>query len=136
MIKYRATLHGKVYDVLVEELNDSKKAPEPRLPTAALPLETAAMSLGPAPHVLVAASKTPGAPVANDAGAVLSPLAGKIVSIDVDLGEKVEEGAQVATIEAMKMNTYIFAPVGGAVASINANSGDAVEEGALILRIG
>ena len=45
------------------------------------------------------------------------------------------EGAQVATIEAMKMNTYVNAPKAGRVASIIAKPGDAVEEGATLLVI-
>lgn len=134
MTKFRAILAGKVYDVVVEELETSQTSATPIVPTAALPLETAAMSFGPPPHILVAASKAPGGSSA-DAGAVLSPLAGKIVSIDVQIGGTVAVGDQVATIEAMKMNTYIFAPTAGKVTSIEAHSGDAVEEGALLLEI-
>jgi biotin carboxyl carrier protein len=47
----------------------------------------------------------------------------------------VAEGAQVATIEAMKMNTYVNAPKAGRVSSIAAKPGDAVEEGATLLVI-
>ncbi len=65
-----------------------------------------------------------------------SPLAGKVVSIDVKLGQTVEVGAQVATVEAMKMNTYIYAPKSGAVSAILVNPGDGVEEGTALLRIG
>jgi biotin carboxyl carrier protein len=67
--------------------------------------------------------------------AVVSPLAGKIVSIDVKVGQSVAEGAQVATIEAMKMNTYIYAPKAGRVQDVLVNAGDAVEEGAPLLRL-
>ncbi|MDR1011784.1 MAG: acetyl-CoA carboxylase biotin carboxyl carrier protein subunit [Opitutaceae bacterium] len=63
-----------------------------------------------------------------------SPLAGKVVSIDVKVGQDVEEGAQVATIEAMKMNTYIYAPKAGRIASIHTQVGDGIEEGALIIK--
>jgi biotin carboxyl carrier protein len=66
---------------------------------------------------------------------VVSPLAGKLVSIDVKVGQAVEEGTQVATIEAMKMNTYIYAPKTGRVAEVLVNPGDAVEEGAALMRL-
>lgn len=135
MIKLRATLLGKTYNVLVEELGLAENSDRPLVPTAANPLESAAMSLGPAPHVLVAASKVPGASLA-EAGMVLSPLAGKVVSIDVKIGESVPAGAQVATIEAMKMNTYIFAPQAGKVIQVEAHAGDVVEEGAFLLQLG
>ena len=51
------------------------------------------------------------------------------------VGATVEAGAQVATIEAMKMNTYVFAPAAGRVASITARPGDLVEEGAVLLHL-
>ena len=76
------------------------------------------------------------APSRGGAGEVLSPLAGKIVSIDVTVGQEVEEGKQVATVEAMKMNTYVFAPRSGRVTAVIAVAGTAVEEGSPLLVIG
>ena len=64
-----------------------------------------------------------------------SPLAGKLVSIEVKVGQEVQEGTQVATVEAMKMNTYIYAPKTGRIAAVQLNPGEAVEEGSVILRI-
>jgi len=52
------------------------------------------------------------------------------------VGQDVAEGAQVATIEAMKMNTYVFAPKSGRVTAVFINAGDAVEEGHALIRIG
>jgi biotin carboxyl carrier protein len=129
MTRYRLTLEGKTYDATVEDHSRGL------VPTAAHPLETAAMSFGPEPHVLHAVKPAPGEPDA-DPGAVLCPLAGKVVAIDVTLGAAVEAGAQVATIEAMKMNTYVFAPAAGRVTAIDAQPGDLVEEGAILLRLG
>ncbi|MCX6954145.1 MAG: acetyl-CoA carboxylase biotin carboxyl carrier protein subunit, partial [Verrucomicrobia bacterium] len=62
-------------------------------------------------------------------------LSGKLVSIDVKLGQAVEEGTQVATIEAMKMNTYIFSAKAGKIAEILAQPGDGVEEGSVLIRL-
>ena len=128
--RLRVTLEGRAYDVLVEELGERKQSPH-LVPTAAHPLESAAPSFGAAPHVLAAG---PGVEAART-GAVLCPLSGKVVSIDVRAGDGVLEGAQVATIEAMKMNTYVFAPLAGQVTAINAAPGDLVEEGAVLLRL-
>ncbi len=139
MKKLRVTIEGKVYEVLVEILDEPAKAAPPAIPSAANPLETAAMSFGapatapvPAP---VAAPAPAAKPAVAGAGDVACPLAGKVVSIDVKVGQTVEEGAQVATVEAMKMNTYIFAPKSGRVESIHVNPGDGVEEGTVMLRI-
>jgi biotin carboxyl carrier protein len=129
MKKLRVTIEGKAYEVLVEILDQDSAAAA--APAAAPVSPIASAPLTAAPFVAAA----PKAASAADAGAVVSPLAGKIVSIDVKVGQTVEEGKQVATIEAMKMNTYIYAPKAGRVAEVLANAGDAVEEGAVLLRL-
>jgi glutaconyl-CoA/methylmalonyl-CoA decarboxylase subunit gamma len=126
MKKLRITVEGKSYDVLVEMVDEGSTNHSPT--PAAAPLRTAVLDT-PAP--------TPAAaPIAaGGAGDVVSPLAGKVVSIDVSVGQTVQSGAQVATIEAMKMNTYIYAPKAGRISEIIARPGDGVEEGAPIMRI-
>ncbi len=130
MKKLRVTIDGKAYEVLVELL-DQGSAPAPA-PAAAPAFPTGSAPLTAAPFVTPAPKA--GSPAAGS-GAVVSPLAGKIVSIDVKVGQTVEEGVQVATIEAMKMNTYIYAPKAGRVEGVLVNAGDAVEEGAELLRL-
>jgi len=128
MKKLRVTVEGKVYEVLVEILDEGTQqtaAPMPVAPATVAPVAPVA----PAP--VAKAAINPAAP-----GDVVSPLAGKLVSIDVKLGDTVAEGAQVATIEAMKMNTYIYAPKAGKVTATLVTPGDGVEEGTVVLRIG
>ncbi|AHF89293.1 biotin carboxyl carrier protein [Opitutaceae bacterium TAV1] len=130
--KLRVTVEGKAYEVLVEILDEGKVAASAAAPVAA-PAPVAAAPVASAPAAAPApAAAAPAAAGAND---VPSPLAGKLVSIDVKVGQTVNEGDQVATIEAMKMNTYIFAPRAGKVSTIFAHPGDGVEEGAPLLRI-
>jgi glutaconyl-CoA/methylmalonyl-CoA decarboxylase subunit gamma len=126
MKKLRVTVDGKSYDVAVEILDGGEGAPSA---TAVAP---AVVSAAP-----VTAPATPPRPPAATGGLgdVASPLSGKIVSIDVKVGQAVAEGAQVATIEAMKMNTYIFAPKSGQVSAVLVSPGDGVEEGAVLLQI-
>lgn len=132
MKKLRVTIEGKSYDVLVEVLDaGAPAAPVPAVPASAVPPVTAASVSAPVvPFAAPAPISTGGA------GDVRSPLSGKIVSVDVAVGQAVEEGAQVATIEAMKMNTYIFAPKSGRVTAVLAKPGDGVEEGMVLLQIG
>jgi biotin carboxyl carrier protein len=56
-----------------------------------------------------------------------------LVSIDVAVGAAVTEGTQLATIEALKMNTFLFSPRAGRVAEIRARPGEDVEEGSVLL---
>ncbi|PVZ97463.1 hypothetical protein BB558_003036 [Smittium angustum] len=57
---------------------------------------------------------------------VLAPMPGTIVSVSVEKGQKVAEGAEVAVIEAMKMQNVLRAPRAGVIKSILVKTGDAV----------
>ena len=58
---------------------------------------------------------------------VTVPMVGKIVSVTVKVGDKVDENDQVAVLEAMKMEMPVVAPVGGTVKEIHVNPGQEVE---------
>ncbi|HZK18587.1 MAG TPA: biotin/lipoyl-containing protein [Clostridia bacterium] len=49
---------------------------------------------------------------------VFAPMVGKVVSVDVKVGDHVKKNEAVATIEAMKMLVKIFAPSDGEVKEI------------------
>ena len=53
-------------------------------------------------------------------------MPGLVVSIDVELGQAVEEGEAVCIVEAMKMQNIIRAEAAGKVKSINVGAGDSV----------
>lgn len=129
MKKLRVTIEGKTYEVLVEVLEEAGATLSPS--SSPVPVSAPA---APTPQAV-----PPAQPVANTAGAtaddIACPLTGKVVSIDVKVGDSVLEGAQVATVEAMKMNTYIYAPRAGRISAVLANPGDGVEEGTALLRI-
>jgi len=58
---------------------------------------------------------------------VTVPMVGKIVAINVNVGDKVSEDDQVVTLEAMKMEMPIVAPVGGTIKEIKVSVGQEVE---------
>jgi biotin carboxyl carrier protein len=133
MKKLRVTVDGKPYEVLVELLDDKNPAEQRRsawvAPASAAPASVASAQVS-APVVAKAAAQGPAA-----AGDVPSPLAGKVVSVDVQSGQQVELNQQLVTLEAMKMNTYVFAPAPGKVSSILVKAGDAVEEGQVLVKL-
>jgi len=59
---------------------------------------------------------------------ILAPLAGKIIQLNLEVGQRVEEDEEVLVIEAMKMETPVFAPVSGTVTDVRVKQGDEVEE--------
>jgi biotin carboxyl carrier protein len=58
---------------------------------------------------------------------VAVPMVGKIVSISVKIGDRVEEDSQVAILEAMKMEMPLVSPVSGVVKEIFVSAGQEVD---------
>ncbi|WP_171173829.1 acetyl/propionyl/methylcrotonyl-CoA carboxylase subunit alpha [Ruegeria sp. HKCCD8929] len=57
---------------------------------------------------------------------LLCPMPGLIVKVDVEVGQEVQEGQALCTIEAMKMENILRAEKKGTVAKINAGPGDSL----------
>ena len=60
-------------------------------------------------------------------GIISSTIPGKVVSLDISVGDEVEEGDVLMILEAMKMQNEIQAPLSGKVVEVNCESGDSVE---------
>ena len=67
---------------------------------------------------------------------VKAPMPGRIVSISVAVGDKVETGQGVVVIEAMKMENELRAHTGGSVKEIRAGEGDTVDRNDVLVVIG
>jgi acetyl-CoA carboxylase biotin carboxyl carrier protein len=57
-----------------------------------------------------------------------APLAGKVIKLNIKVGDKVKEDDEALILEAMKMETPVFVPCDGTVEEVRANEGDEVEE--------
>ncbi len=60
------------------------------------------------------------------------PIGGKIISVNVKLGDKVEEGDTLCLLDSMKMENPILAPVAGTVVKIELSPEQVVATGALV----
>ena len=60
-------------------------------------------------------------------GIISSSIPGKVVTIEVEIGSKVEEGQVCMILEAMKMQNEINAPISGIISEINCSPGSSVE---------
>jgi acetyl-CoA carboxylase biotin carboxyl carrier protein len=58
---------------------------------------------------------------------IKAPMTGKIVSIVINLGDKVNAEDEVVIMDAMKMEIPIYAPAEGTVKEINVKEGDSVK---------
>lgn len=72
--------------------------------------------------------------VAKD-GAVVAPMAGKIISVKVMKGDTVKAGDVVCILEAMKMENEIIATKAGKIQKINVSEGTPVNDGDILVVI-
>ena len=135
-MKYKVTLNNRVYEVVVEQgeamLLDEY---ELKAPAAAAPAPAAV------PAVIPVAAAPAAAPMPAPVGAlaagevVKSPMPGNVLKINVQQGQKVNEGDVLIVLEAMKMENDIVAPKSGTVAQLVVSKGTVVETGAPLLVI-
>jgi propionyl-CoA carboxylase alpha chain len=64
---------------------------------------------------------------------LLCPMPGLIVKVDVEVGQEVQEGQALCTVEAMKMENILRAERKGIVAKVNAAAGDSLAVDDVIL---
>src|ERR1700730_3320931 len=68
-------------------------------------------------------------------GLVTAPMHGKVLSIEVKVGERVSKGQRLGVIEAMKMEHALTSPLDGTVSEVAVSAGDQVAERAKLLVI-
>jgi len=68
-------------------------------------------------------------------GKVTANIPGKVVTVEVSIGDEVAEGQVVMILEAMKMQNEIQAPVSGTVTEIHCEEGQSIEANVPLLVI-
>ena len=117
----RITLEGKTYEVGVEVVKGS-----PTVSTvAAAPVQVAAAPAAAAPAPAAAAGRI----------SITSPMPGLVFKIVVSVGQKVTKDEQLIILEAMKMESPIYAPNAATVSAILVKEGDAVSEGQVLIQL-
>ena len=105
----RVKVGGKTFEV--QYPTPTFKLETPKIETASTPSKKSAVSL------------------AHGKDAVLAPIAGRIVALKVDVGQKVSKGECICVLEAMKMANEIAAPKDGVVKEIFVAEGVVVNKG-------
>ena len=57
------------------------------------------------------------------------PITGKIISVDVKVGDEVKEGDILCLLESMKMENPILAPLSGTISKIGITADQSVKPG-------
>ena len=66
---------------------------------------------------------------------VLSPMPGKILSVNCTVGDEVKKGEVLVVMEAMKMEYSLESSLDGVVEEVNCSEGDQVSPEALLVKI-
>ncbi|WP_163470315.1 biotin/lipoyl-containing protein [Fusobacterium sp. IOR10] len=120
---YKIKVNEKVYEIELEEVKTVDGHVEVSAPKAAAPVQASQ----PVQQV---------APVAASTGAVIeAPMPGVIVDMKVKVGDTIGEGDLVAIIEAMKMETELYADKSGTVSAVNAGKGAQINAGDAIITL-
>jgi biotin carboxyl carrier protein len=70
----------------------------------------------------------------TEANALVSPLYGKVVSVDVKVGDEVEPGRALLSVEAMKMESVIRAESKHKIKEVLVKEGEGVKKGQVLIR--
>jgi glutaconyl-CoA decarboxylase len=124
-----ATVTVEDQDFSVEYVGgETSPAPQASAPSAALAI--------PAPMAPPSSTPAPAAAPAAGQGSVVAPIPGKVVAIDVKVGDTVSANQVVLKLEAMKMENDIVAPISGKVVEIAVSEGSEAAAGQLLMSIG
>ncbi len=72
---------------------------------------------------------------AADALQIGAPIPGMVTALSASVGSKVAKGDKIATLEAMKMQTTLYAHADGVVDQVNVAVGDSVDAGDLLVKM-
>jgi glutaconyl-CoA/methylmalonyl-CoA decarboxylase subunit gamma len=145
MKKFSFTINGNEYDVAVKNVEDNIAEVEVNgfkytvefdrsIETTKTP-KLIRNQVVPSTDITTTEKKTSSPAGPKGAGFVKSPLPGTVLDIHVSVGEKVNAGDKLITLEAMKMENIINSDKSGSVVSINATKGGAVMEGDILIEI-
>jgi len=124
---YSVVVNGELFKVEVEDLGIES---EPEPVKIAKPVEKPS---APAPEKIEPPVTKP-APFAGE-GSVVAPMPGKVLSINVKVGDMIDAGQPILILEAMKMENILNAPSSGIVKEIKVAPGDSANQGDVLVVI-
>ena len=140
MKTYKYTINGNVYEVAINDVNDTTanvtvngeeykvewEKPKEEKPAIKVQPVAAKPAAAPAPATPAPASAVKG-------NAIKTPLPGVIIDVKVSVGDNVKKGDTVVVLEAMKMENNINADRDGKVVAVEVAKGDTVADGAVLV---
>lgn len=153
---YRITVNGRLYEVQIEDpyaevtaavVNGERflvTLEEPQafggvaeaLAAAPDPKPAAAPAAAATPQPQASAARSAASGQEAEGGTVVAPMPGKVLAVHVAVGDAVQKGDEVLTIEAMKMAMAVRSVADGTVREVRVTPGQAVAHGEVLLVVG
>ena len=86
-------------------------------------------------HNFTFADRTVGATHSAADGAIIAPMPGKVIAVDVAEGEAVTAGQRLMVLEAMKMEHALTAPFDGVIEGLAVSAGSQVQVDAVLAKV-
>ena len=146
-MKYKIEIDSQIYEVEVTEKTEGNeyhirvedKEFTARLKKAGAPkkrlLKTSPITTRATPAAQAQPTAPNGQPASAEGNVVQSPMAGRIIRINVKPGDRVAKGQLIFILEAMKMENEILSPYDGVVAEIFVAEGASVGQCSPLCRI-
>ncbi len=139
MKEYKLTINNNSYTVVIKDVTDDAVLAEVNGKKHIVHIDTIAnlssipeTQPGPAVSASSQAPAPQAAPAPNaataQAGTIITPIPGQIISISVSIGEQVRPGQKLLVLEAMKLENSITATANGTVSEILVAEGDVVNQ--------
>jgi len=128
--KFKVSVNGKTYEVVVEELEDFGSGVN-KESAGNFSSVSSTQTVVDTPAVSKPVTSTPSASL--DGKVLKAPIAGRVVHVKVSEGDSVKKGEIVIVLEAMKMNNDIPSPIDGVVKKILVKEGETVENGQALI---
>ncbi|MBI2862276.1 MAG: acetyl-CoA carboxylase biotin carboxyl carrier protein subunit [Chloroflexi bacterium] len=152
MIRYRLTVNDRTYEV---EVGDTSRSPVTvvvngvtyhirveQVETLVAPthrlspqVEVAPLTSLP-PNSASTSARPSNAAVATKAATLTAPMPGKIIELNVEVGQQVVPGQQLCLLEAMKMGMPLRASTAGVVKEMRVSVGQTVSYGDVLIVLG
>lgn len=127
MEKFRITLNGVTHEVEVERVHTGHHAQQSQHPHQ--------YHAAPATAVPVPATASVPTPAIEGGEKISAPMPGKILVVEVAVGQAVKRGDNLLILEAMKMQNEIKAPRDGIIKALFVTPGKSVTSGEPLLSI-